>query len=721
MLLPLGFSVFAQTQLHGFQKTEKNSNAKLSGKVNSLHQAKKNSFQSTMHDFTTLSIKNTKDDAIEPFTTINGHWGTFYDVETGQETIYQYTVESYYENYATYYTTVTLSLFDDDLNVSSTFSFELPTHTNGFYIEYERNANYFAVYAHHFVGGVSFDNLMNSILLVDDSGEIVHTLSNTTGIVSMKNNKLLTVNFDDYNEDYYVYFLDDVTFEEDFSITIPQEMTINLGGAALTVTEFEGESYAVIAYYEDKYTYDWENLTENNHLNLDFYNYDYQLVKEVDIPLIYPAPEDFGVFPMPAFGSFLSQFDITQDVFNSDEKWEFLMPFFVDTWSAGSWYNFYVINEDGEYLDSHEEIISDYFYVNDLEGFDTQIAFIVGGDDQDQQLQFFNIESWEVDFTFDAIYNGDRLSVYMGRKAQGNTFDYLIGLADNEIVGEIYYGVIKHYDRTGTETGKIRLPLGTDGPSDFIAALSNETLNPHTFDTDAAMDYMYGKATPEGTYVCFSKAEAEEPFFVISPDPDGRSTSTYGFFYDEATNMPKTYYQMFESFTLSPKTDFYALPFFTSEDLTYIINATASGNGTITPSEEVTVAHGDNQTFTFTPDQGYEISRVIVDDVDVDVSGSYTFENVTEAHTIHVVFEEKVGVDSYETTQIKIYPNPAQDKININSNVGINVVRIFDITGRTMYETCDVNRSDMSIDISNFAKGVYIIHIDEHTMKIVKQ
>ena len=45
---------------------------------------------------------------------------------------------------------------------------------------------------------------------------------------------------------------------------------------------------------------------------------------------------------------------------------------------------------------------------------------------------------------------------------------------------------------------------------------------------------------------------------------------------------------------------------------TYTITATAGGNGAITPSGALTVAHGGSQTFTITPATGYRVADVLV-------------------------------------------------------------------------------------------------------------
>jgi len=72
---------------------------------------------------------------------------------------------------------------------------------------------------------------------------------------------------------------------------------------------------------------------------------------------------------------------------------------------------------------------------------------------------------------------------------------------------------------------------------------------------------------------------------------------------------------------------------------TYIIKATSGPNGSINPSGDIIVTHGNDQTFNFYPDTGYRIADVLVDGISVGKPNSYTFFNVTTNHTIHVEFE----------------------------------------------------------------------------------
>lgn len=77
---------------------------------------------------------------------------------------------------------------------------------------------------------------------------------------------------------------------------------------------------------------------------------------------------------------------------------------------------------------------------------------------------------------------------------------------------------------------------------------------------------------------------------------------------------------------------------------TYTITASAGQGGSITPSGAVSVDKGGSQTFTIKPSDNYEIADVKVDGQSVGKKTEYTFENVTEAHTIAATFTEKAVI-----------------------------------------------------------------------------
>jgi chitodextrinase len=70
----------------------------------------------------------------------------------------------------------------------------------------------------------------------------------------------------------------------------------------------------------------------------------------------------------------------------------------------------------------------------------------------------------------------------------------------------------------------------------------------------------------------------------------------------------------------------------------FTITASAGTGGSISPTGSVTVTQGGSQTFTITPNTGYNISSVLVNGVSVGNVTTYTFSNVSSNQTIAVTF-----------------------------------------------------------------------------------
>ena len=93
---------------------------------------------------------------------------------------------------------------------------------------------------------------------------------------------------------------------------------------------------------------------------------------------------------------------------------------------------------------------------------------------------------------------------------------------------------------------------------------------------------------------------------------------------------------------------------------TYEITAIAGENGSISPEGTVTVKEGNSQTFTITPDDGYHIEDVTVDNESVGAKESYTFSDVDCDHTITAAFaahdyKEEVTEPTCTADGVKIY------------------------------------------------------------------
>ncbi len=84
----------------------------------------------------------------------------------------------------------------------------------------------------------------------------------------------------------------------------------------------------------------------------------------------------------------------------------------------------------------------------------------------------------------------------------------------------------------------------------------------------------------------------------------------------------------------------------TSRDDVFTISASAGVGGSISPAGDNKVYKGSTALFSFQPNTGYEVSKVFVDDVEVDLTGNgytYQFENINADARIYVTFKEMEG------------------------------------------------------------------------------
>ncbi len=81
------------------------------------------------------------------------------------------------------------------------------------------------------------------------------------------------------------------------------------------------------------------------------------------------------------------------------------------------------------------------------------------------------------------------------------------------------------------------------------------------------------------------------------------------------------------------------------KDVRYI-DASANNGGVISPEGRTNLTSGDSVTYSITPFSGYHISDVTVDGQSVGAVDSYTFDNVTDNHTIAVTFARDSGGNS---------------------------------------------------------------------------
>lgn len=101
------------------------------------------------------------------------------------------------------------------------------------------------------------------------------------------------------------------------------------------------------------------------------------------------------------------------------------------------------------------------------------------------------------------------------------------------------------------------------------------------------------------------------------------------------------------------------------------------------------------------------------------------FHNISAAGGDVILFDDiyigtGVGIEDVDNVNVSVYPNPANDVLNIEGE-GIQKVELMDVNGRTVMTTANAG----SLNISTLAMGVYVVRVITNngisTQKIVKK
>jgi len=232
------------------------------------------------------------------------------------------------------------------------------------------------------------------------------------------------------------------------------------------------------------------------------------------------------------------------------------------------------------------------------------------------------------------------------------------------IVGR-YDGSAWSYPTVGTKTSTSTQILGASGFGDFAIGQT-------TGRTITASAGPHGAIDPAGEVSVVNGGSIE---FAITPAMGYHLDSLY---VDEAPVTPVSPY----TFTNVTAPHTIRATFAIN---TYAISSSAGAHGGISPTPSVPVDHGANQPFTITPDSGYQVDSLLVDGVLVAADTSYTFTNVTTAHTIRATFmvNDAAATVNAVTPPYTISPNHPNVTVPVRvSRTGTSQARTFSVTFR---------------------------------------
>lgn len=158
----------------------------------------------------------------------------------------------------------------------------------------------------------------------------------------------------------------------------------------------------------------------------------------------------------------------------------------------------------------------------------------------------------------------------------------------------------------------------------------------------------------------------------------------------------------------------------TSEPFKYTITTSAGSNGSITPS--ATVNYGSSKTINMSPNTGYEVNEVIVDGVNKGKITTYTFNNITDNHTISVTFkkldEQKFTVNCTTVQNGNISVSPSSATVGTKITIYVNPSEGYRLKQIDSSPTVNINNNQFTMPAQNVTLTPVFEQIEVQTYAI---
>jgi len=82
-----------------------------------------------------------------------------------------------------------------------------------------------------------------------------------------------------------------------------------------------------------------------------------------------------------------------------------------------------------------------------------------------------------------------------------------------------------------------------------------------------------------------------------------------------------------------------------------------------------------------------------------------------------------LSVNDFVSSKFTIFPNPVTDIVTItnNENIGVEQIKVFDISGKTVKSLRFNNENEVQLNLGDFASGMYLLHIKTNEGTAVKK
>ena len=137
-------------------------------------------------------------------------------------------------------------------------------------------------------------------------------------------------------------------------------------------------------------------------------------------------------------------------------------------------------------------------------------------------------------------------------------------------------------------------------------------------------------------------------------------------------------------------------------------------------------AQGTSVNLTLTMTNGEEHSLLLSDlsQLSFENGERLVIENGNDTYTFQLseirkmVCSELTDTEENHVSQAQLFPNPSHDSFIVNGITGTHSARVYALDGR-LVKTFEATEGQ-SVDISELSSGMYLLHLNGQTLKLMK-
>lgn len=152
-------------------------------------------------------------------------------------------------------------------------------------------------------------------------------------------------------------------------------------------------------------------------------------------------------------------------------------------------------------------------------------------------------------------------------------------------------------------------------------------------------------------------------------------------------------------------------------DSTYRTRITVVPEGAGVVSGGGVFFHGTTASLTAIPNSNYRFDKWVVNRQELDSDSLIDLQMIRPMY-VTAKFKLLSNIEGVEDLDLKFFPNPATDHITIeNLQRGYNEILFYDVAGIIKFAQTVVDKSKITLPISNLPKGIYIVKINNENTK----